>query len=68
MIPENNAKNSTFYRPTSAQMVRIFRIAGLNVRVGSIDPADQVAQKIIELRDDTITAIKPVVRKRRTWA
>ena len=37
LIPENHTRN-TFYLSNIAQLVRIFRMAGLNVRVGSINP------------------------------
>ncbi len=38
MIPENG-KPSSFYLESLAQLQRIFNMAGLNVRLGSIDPA-----------------------------
>ena len=37
LIPENHTRNS-FYLSNVAQLVRIFKTAGLNVRVGSINP------------------------------
>lgn len=38
MIPENH-QQSTFYLANIVQLQRIFHMAGLNVRIGSIDPA-----------------------------
>ncbi len=64
VIPENNAKNSTFYLANVAQMVRIFHMAGLNVRVGSIDPAIKSPKKIELPHGDTVT-LEPVVRTKR---
>ena len=49
VIPENHTRN-TFYLANVAQLVRIFHMAGLNVRVGSIDPAIKSPKKI-ELPD-----------------
>jgi len=37
LIPENHTRN-TFYLSNVAQLQRIFHMAGLNVRVGSINP------------------------------
>ena len=37
VIPENHTRN-TFYLSNVAQLKRIFHMAGLNVRIGSIDP------------------------------
>ncbi len=45
LIPENRCNNS-FYLSNIEQLVRVFRMAGLNVRVGSIDPA---VKKPVEL-------------------
>jgi len=38
LIPENHTRNS-FYLMNVKQLVRIFSSAGLNVRLGSLDPA-----------------------------
>ena len=45
VIPENHSRN-TFYLANVAQLVRIFHMAGLNVRIGSIDPAIKSPKKI----------------------
>ena len=37
LIPNNNARSS-FYLSNVVQLQRIFHMAGLNVRIGSIDP------------------------------
>ena len=42
VIPENHTRN-TFYLSNLAQLKRIFHMAGLNVRIGSINPDDQGA-------------------------
>jgi glutamate--cysteine ligase len=42
VIPENHTRN-TFYLSNLAQLQRIFHMAGLNVRIGSIDAANQGA-------------------------
>ncbi|QRF58309.1 glutamate--cysteine ligase [Variovorax sp. UC122_21] len=64
VIPENNAKSSSFYLANVAQMVRIFHMAGLNVRVGSIDPAIKSPKKI-ELPHGDVVTLEPVVRTKR---
>jgi len=63
VIPRNHAKN-TFYLANVAQMVRIFQMAGLNVRVGSIDPAIKSSKKI-ELPHGESVTLEPVVRGKR---
>jgi glutamate--cysteine ligase len=63
VIPENHSKN-TFYLANVAQLVRIFHMAGLNVRVGSIDPAIKSTKKIALPNGDTVT-LEPVVRGKR---
>src|SRR5262245_12135113 len=63
IIPENHTRN-TFYLANLLQLKRIFHMAGLNVRIGSIDP-ELKEPKTVELpMGDTIT-IEPVVRSRR---
>jgi glutamate--cysteine ligase len=63
LIPENHA-SSTFYLSSVAQLRRIFHMAGLNVRIGSIDPA---IKKIttIELPDGESVTLEPVIRSKR---
>jgi len=63
LIPENKA-SSTFYLSNVAQLQRIFHMAGLNVRIGSIDPA---IKKIttIELPNGESVTLEPVIRGKR---
>ncbi|MDM0027941.1 glutamate--cysteine ligase [Variovorax saccharolyticus] len=63
VIPENHSR-STFYLANVAQLVRIFHMAGLNVRVGSIDPAIKSPKKI-ELPNGETVCLEPVVRSKR---
>ena len=63
VIPENHSKN-TFYLANVAQLVRIFHMAGLNVRIGSIDPAIKSPKKI-ELPNGDVVTLEPVVRSKR---
>jgi len=63
IIPENEKRNS-FYLSNIAQLQRIFRMAGLNVRVGSIDPAIKKPTTIQLPHDDPVT-LEPVVRSKR---
>jgi glutamate--cysteine ligase len=63
VIPENQASN-TFYLANIAQLQRIFHMAGLNVRIGSIDPAIRKSTTI-ELPDGNSVTLDPVVRGRR---
>ncbi|HEY2254256.1 MAG TPA: glutamate--cysteine ligase [Variovorax sp.] len=63
VIPENHSRN-TFYLANVARLVRIFHMAGLNVRVGSIDPAIKSPKKI-ELPNGETVCLEPVVRSRR---
>ncbi len=63
LIPENHTRN-TFYLSNLAQLRRIFHLAGLNVRIGSIDPA---IKKIttIELPNGESITLEPVIRNKR---
>ena len=63
VIPENNTQ-STFYLASLLQLKRIFHMAGLNVRIGSIDPELKQARTIELPMGDKIT-IEPVLRSRR---
>ena len=63
VIPENHSKN-TFYLANIAQLVRIFHMAGLNVRIGSVDPAIKSPKKIELPNGETVT-LEPVVRSKR---
>jgi len=62
VVPENT--RSTFYLSNIAQLQKIFRMAGLNVRVGSIDPDLKKATTVELPGGDTVT-LEPVVRSRR---
>jgi glutamate--cysteine ligase len=63
VIPENHTR-STFYLSNLAQLKRIFHMAGLNVRIGSIDP-DIKEPTMIAVPDGDSVLIEPVVRTRR---
>jgi len=62
VIPENS--RSSFYLSNIAQLQRVFRMAGLNVKVGSIDPAIKKPTTIELPGGDTVT-LEPVVRGKR---
>ncbi|HEX2545195.1 MAG TPA: glutamate--cysteine ligase [Ramlibacter sp.] len=62
VVPENT--KNTFYLSNIAQLQRIFRMAGLNVRVGSIDPEIKKATPVELPGGETIT-LEPVVRTKR---
>jgi len=63
VIPENHSRN-TFYLANVARLVRIFHMAGLNVRIGSIDPAIKTPKKIALPNGETV-CLEPVVRSKR---
>ncbi len=63
IIPENHKRN-TFYLSNIAQLRRIFHMAGLNVRIGSIDP-DIKKITTIDLPDGESVKLEPVIRSRR---
>ena len=60
LIPENHTRN-TFYLSNVAQLQRIFTMAGLNVRVGSISPEVQKSTTI-ELPSGQSVTLEPVQR------
>ena len=62
IIPENNTRN-TFYLSSLAQLRRVFHMAGLNVRIGSISP-DVKKSTTIELPNGESITLEPVVRNR----
>lgn len=62
VVPENT--RNTFYLSNIAQLQKVFRMAGLNVRVGSIDPAIKKATTI-ELPHGESVTLEPVVRTKR---
>jgi glutamate--cysteine ligase len=63
LIPENHTRN-TFYLSNLAQLRRIFHLAGLNVRIGSIDPAIKKITTIELPHGESIT-LEPVIRNKR---
>ena len=63
IIPENGA-TSSFYLSNLAQLRRIFQMAGLNVRIGSIDP-DIKKVTVIDLPEGESVKLEPVIRSKR---
>ncbi|MBS0390663.1 MAG: glutamate--cysteine ligase [Proteobacteria bacterium] len=63
IIPENHSRN-TFYLANVAQLVRIFNMAGLNVRVGSIS-ADIKKSTTVTLPHGESVTLEPVIRTKR---
>jgi glutamate--cysteine ligase len=63
VIPENHTRN-TFYLSNLAQLKRIFHMAGLNVRIGSISP-DIKEPTTVELPGGGSVLLEPVVRSKR---
>ncbi|MEY4268385.1 MAG: hypothetical protein RIS90_2920 [Pseudomonadota bacterium] len=63
VIPENQLR-STFYLANLAQLRRIFHMAGLHVRLGSIDPAIKKTTTI-ELPNGESVTLEPVIRGKR---
>lgn len=63
IIPQNQLKN-TFYLSNLVQLRRVFQMAGLNVRIGSISP-DVKKSTLIELPNGDSITLEPVVRTRR---
>ncbi len=62
LIPENHTRN-TFYLSNVAQLRRIFHMAGLNVRIGSINPEIK-KNTTIELPGGESVMLEPVIRTR----
>ena len=63
LIPENHTRN-TFYLSNVAQLQRIFHMAGLNVRIGSINPEIKEVTVINLPNGDSVT-LEPVIRTKR---
>ncbi|MBA2672966.1 glutamate--cysteine ligase [Ramlibacter sp.] len=63
VIPENHTRN-TFYLSNVLQLKRIFHMAGLNVRIGSISPEIKQPTTIALPTGESIT-LEPVVRTKR---
>jgi len=64
VIPENQTKNNTAYLSNVAQLQRIFTMAGLNVRVGSINPAIKKPTPV-QLPGGETVVLEPVIRTKR---
>jgi glutamate--cysteine ligase len=62
IIPEHNTR-STFYLSNLAQLRRIFHMAGLNVRIGSISP-DLKKSTVIDLPGGESITLEPVLRNK----
>ena len=62
LIPENHTRNS-FYLSSVATLVRIFTQAGLNVRLGSLDPG-VTEPTALHLADGSSLTVEPLVRTR----
>ena len=62
VIPENHTRN-TFYLSNVAQLQRIFHMAGLNVRIGSINPEIKKTT-VIELPSGENITLEPVIRSK----
>jgi glutamate--cysteine ligase len=60
IIPENDVR-STFYLSNLAQMRRVFHMAGLNVRIGSINP-ELKKSTVLKLPDGETLTLEPVIR------
>jgi glutamate--cysteine ligase len=63
LIPENHTRNM-FYLANVAQLQRIFYMAGLNVRIGSINPEIKENTTIDLPNGDRVT-LEPVIRTKR---
>jgi glutamate--cysteine ligase len=63
LIPENHTRN-TFYLQNVARIARIMRQAGLNVRIGTLNPAITEATTI-EVPDNPPLLMEPLVRSDR---
>lgn len=64
IIPENHAERNSFYLANIAQLQRIFERAGLNVRLGSIDPEIKKPTPIALPTGETVV-LEPVLRSAR---
>jgi glutamate--cysteine ligase len=60
VIPENHTRN-TFYLSNVAQLKRIFHMAGLNVRIGSVDPEIK-EPTVVDLPHGEQITLEPVIR------
>ena len=63
LIPEKHTRN-TFYLTNVARLIQIFSLAGLNVRVGSLDEAIKEPTRL-DLPDGSHIMVEPLVRTKR---
>ena len=63
LIPEKHTRN-TFYLTNVARLVQIFTQAGLNVRLGTLDPEITAPTELALPGGDTLT-IEPLIRSQR---
>jgi glutamate--cysteine ligase len=62
LIPERHTRN-TFYLTNVQRLMQIFTLAGLNVRLGSLDP-DVKAPTALALPDGSELTVEPLLRTR----
>jgi glutamate--cysteine ligase len=62
LIPEKHTRN-TFYLANVARLMQIFHMAGMNVRLGTLDDSITTATRV-ELPDGTALTLEPLVRNR----
>jgi glutamate--cysteine ligase len=62
LIPEKHTRN-TFYLANVARLKQIFHMAGMNVRLGTLDDSITAATRV-ELPDGTALTLEPLVRNR----
>jgi glutamate--cysteine ligase len=62
LIPEKHTRN-TFYLANVARLMQIFHMAGMNVRLGTLDESITAATRV-ELPDGTALTLEPLVRHR----
>ncbi|GAB3366544.1 glutamate--cysteine ligase [Giesbergeria giesbergeri] len=62
IVPENHTRNS-FYLSNLAQLQRIFNMAGLHVRIGSISP-DVKKPLVMDLPNGESITLEPLLRER----
>jgi glutamate--cysteine ligase len=63
IVPENTTHHSSYFS-SIAQLSKIFHLAGLHVRVGSINPALKKTT-VIELPDGESVTLEPIIRNKR---
>jgi glutamate--cysteine ligase len=61
LVPENHTRN-LFYLKNVARLSTIIRQAGLNVRIGTLNP-EIVAPTLIDVPDDGSLILEPITRK-----